>query len=83
MITTGKWEYSSDVGSVESQLADGSFVQIAHVVDGGDADGMLMAASKDLLAACEKAIGDGKQWGGELTWSAWEAIRKAVRKAKP
>ena len=48
MITKGNWEYAADLGEVFVRNEDGTFHQLAIVVD-NDADGELMASAPEML----------------------------------
>jgi hypothetical protein len=75
VITPGKWEYTAALGEVFARQDDGA-KQLAIVMD-NDADGYLMAAAPELLAACELAEADVATCGGIVP-----ILRAAIAKAK-
>lgn len=79
--TPGRWEYDADLGEIVAHHDERDDFRVAMIED-NDADGYLMAAAPDLLAACELALSDGKKYGGDITATAWQAIRAAVAKAQ-
>lgn len=65
--TQGPWSYCDDFSEVQ---CEGGFLTVAKVLpiaEEGDerANGRLMAAAPDLLAACRLALQDLETWHGE------------------